>query len=154
VVGLILVAGGIALLLVFAVFAGFGLVTAFMTGDSNNMLPALMASGMSIALGTLVMLFLMIPLLMAYWFAPALVMMHDMAPMAAMKESFRGCLRNIVPFIIFGFVMILAAFVAMIPVGLGLLVWIPVAVAANYVGYRGIFTEDSTAAEPAIAQAA
>jgi uncharacterized membrane protein len=154
VVGLILVAGGIALLLVFAVFAGFGLVTAFMTGDANNMLPALMASGMSIALGTLVMLFLMIPLLMAYWFAPALVMMHDMAPMAAMKTSFRGCLRNIVPFIVYGFVMFVLACVAMIPIGLGMLVWIPVAMASNYVGYRRIFTEDSMPAEPAMARAA
>jgi uncharacterized membrane protein len=154
VVGLILVAGGIALLLVFAVFAGFGLVTAFMTGDANNMLPALMASGMSIALGTLVMLFLMIPLLMAYWFAPALVMMHDMAPMAAMKASFRGCLRNIVPFIVYGFVMFVLACVAMIPIGLGMLVWIPVAMASNYVGYRRIFTEDSMPAEPAMARAA
>jgi uncharacterized membrane protein len=154
VVGRILVAGGIALLLVFAVFAGFGLVTAFMTGDANNMLPALMASGMSIALGTLVMLFLMIPLLMAYWFAPALVMMHDMAPMAAMKTSFRGCLRNIVPFIVYGFVMFVLACVAMIPIGLGMLVWIPVAMASNYVGYRRIFTEDSMPAEPAMARAA
>ena len=154
VVGLILVVGGIALLLVFAVFAGFGLVTAFMTGDANNMLPALMASGASIAIGTLVMLLLMIPLLMAYWFAPALVMMHDMAPVAAMKESFRGCLRNILPFIIYFIVMILASIVAMIPFGLGMLVWIPVAMASNYAGYRRIFTEDSMSAEPAMAQAA
>jgi uncharacterized membrane protein len=154
VVGLILVAGGIALLLVFAVFAGFGLVTAFMTGDANNMLPALMASGMSIALGALVMLVLTIPLLMAYWFAPALVMMHDMAPIEAMKASFRGCLRNIVPFILYFFVMILLCFVAMIPFGLGMLVWIPVAMASNYAGYRRIFTEESMPAEPAVAQAA
>ena len=154
IVGLILVAGGIALLLVFFVFAGFGLITAFMAGDATNMLPALMASGMSIAIGTLVMLLLMIPLLMAYWFAPALVMMHDMAPVAAMKESFRGCLKNIIPFIIYGFVMFLAACVALIPFGLGMLVWIPVAVASNYVGYRRIFTEESMPAEPAMARAA
>jgi uncharacterized membrane protein len=101
-----------------------------------------------------VMLFLMIPLLMAYWFAPALVMMHDIAPMAAMKASFRGCLRNIVPFIVYFFVMVVLAFVAMIPIGLGMLVWIPVAMASNYVGYRRIFTEDSMPAEPAMARAA
>ena len=154
VVGLILVAGGIALLLVFAVFAGFGLVTAFMTGDANNMLPALMASGMSIAIGTLVMLVLMIPLLMAYWFAPALVMMHDMAPIAAMKESFRGCLKNILPFIVYFIVMFLLCIVAMIPFGLGMLVLIPVAMASNYAGYRRIFTEESSPVEPAMAQAA
>jgi len=71
-----------------------------------------------------------------------------------MKESFRGCLKNIIPFIIYGLVMFLAACVALIPFGLGMLVWIPVAVASNYVGYRRIFTEESMPAEPAMARAA
>jgi len=142
IVGLILVAGGIALLLVFFVFAGFGLITAFMAGDATNMLPALMASGMSIAIGTLVMLLLMIPLLMAYWFAPALVMMHDMKPVAAMKESFFSCFRNFVPFLVYGIILSIAGFLAMLPFGLGMLVWVPVTIASTYVAYRQIFTED------------
>ena len=154
VVGLILLAGFIALLLVFAVFAGFGLITAFMAGDPSNYLPAIMASGMSIALGTLVMLFLMVPLTMAYWFAPALVVMHDMAPVAAMKQSFRGCLRNIVPFIVYGFVMMVLCVVALIPFGLGLLVWVPLLIASTYVAYRRIFTEGSMPVEPAMQKAA
>ena len=154
VVGAILLAGFVALLLVFAVFAGFGLVTAMIAGNHDNILPALMASGMSIAIGTLVMLFLMVPLLMAYWFAPALVMMHDMAPIAAMKASFSGCLRNIVPFLLYGIVMFLLCIVASIPFGLGMLVWVPLMVSSTYVAYRRIFTEDATASEPAVAQAA
>ena len=154
IVGLIMLAGLIALILVFAVFAGFGLITAFIAGDPSNYLPALMASGMSIALGTLVMLFLMVPLWMAYWFAPALVVMHDMAPVAAMKASFRGCLRNIIPFIVYGFVMTVLCFLAMIPVFLGLLVWIPLLVTSTYVSYRRIFTEDSMPVEPAMQRAA
>src|SRR4051812_21380308 len=67
IVGLIFFAGSIALFLVFAVFAGFGIIMAFLTGDANDVMPALMASGLSIALGTLVCLLLMVPLLMAYW---------------------------------------------------------------------------------------
>jgi hypothetical protein len=155
VVGLIFLAGSIALLLVFAVFAGFGLIMAFVTGSgANDVVPALMASGMSIALGTLVTLFLTVPLLMAYWFATALVMFHDMSPVAAMKASFRGCLANIVPFIIYGFVMLVLCFVAMIPIGLGLLVWVPVAVTSTYAAYRAIYTEEDMPSEPAIAKAA
>ena len=118
IVGLVFMALSLALLLVFAVFAGFGLVMAFIAGDTNDMVPALMASGMSIALGALVMLALMVPVMMAYWFAPALVMMHDMAPIAAMKESFRGCLKNILPFLIYGFVMTALCILAAIPFGL------------------------------------
>jgi len=141
VVGLILVAGGIALLLVFAVFAGFGLVTAFMTGDANNMLPALMASGMSIALGTLVMLFLMIPLLMAYWFAPALVVFRNEDPMAAMKTSFHASVVNMMPMLVYSLLGLVFAIVATIPLFLGWLVLAPVFAASVYASYKDIFPE-------------
>jgi uncharacterized membrane protein len=154
IVGLIFMAGWVVLLLVFAIFAGFGLVMAFMTGNANDILPAVLASGMSILMGTLVMLLLMVPLMMAYWFAPALVVMHDMAPVAAMKESFRGCLRNIIPFLIYGVVMMVLAVVAVIPFGLGLLVWVPLAITSTYAGYRSIYTEEPLPSEPAMARAA
>jgi len=154
IVGLIFLAAGLALMLVFFMFAGFGIAMAFVTGDENDVLPAIMASGISIAFGTLVTLALLVPVLMAYWFAPALVMMHDMAPVAAMKESFRGCMKNIVPFIVYGFVMLVLALVAVIPLGLGMLVWVPVAVASTYAAYRQIYTEEPVPAEPAIAKAA
>jgi hypothetical protein len=154
IVGLIFLAGWIVLLLVFAAFAGFGIVMAFMTGNADDVMPAVLASGMSMLLGLLVMLFLMIPLLMAYWFAPALVMLHDMAPVAAMKESFRGCIRNLLPFLIYGFIMLVLCVIAVIPFGLGMLVWFPVAIASTYAAYRTIYTEEPVPSEPAIAKAA
>src|SRR5258708_3356763 len=154
IVGLIFFAGSLALLLVFAVFAGFGIVMAFATGDVNDVFPAIMASGLSIALGTLVSLLLLVPLLMAYWFAPPLVMMHAMAQVAAMKESLRGCLHNVIPFVVYGFVMMVLAIVAVIPFGLGMLVWMPLAIASTYAAYRQIYTEEPVSAEPAIAKAA
>jgi uncharacterized membrane protein len=81
----------------------------------------------------------MLPLLMALWFAPALVIFHDVQPMAAMKSSFQGCLRNMLPFLIYGIVGFLLAIVAVIPLGLGLLVLGPVMWGTMYVGYRDIF---------------
>jgi uncharacterized membrane protein len=140
-VGVMLILGWIAILLVFMVFAGFSLLSAFMSGDPNNAYAALAASAGSLALGGLVALGLMVPLMAAYWFAPALVMMHDMKPVAAMKESFFACFRNFVPFLLYGFVMLVAAIVAAIPFGLGFLVWMPVAIASTYAAYRQIFTE-------------
>jgi hypothetical protein len=154
IVGIIFMVASLVLLLVFALFAGFGLVMAFATGDPQDAWPAIMASGMSILFGSLVVLLLMVPLLMFYWFAPALVMLHDMAPVAAMKASFRGCMRNIVPFLVYGVVMAILSFLALIPLGLGLLVWIPVAITSTYAAYRAIYTEDASPAEPAIAKAA
>jgi hypothetical protein len=82
IVGLIFMAASLALLLVFALFAGFGIVVAFATGDTQDAWPAIMASGISILVGSLVTMLLMVPPLMLYWFAPALVMLHDMAPVA------------------------------------------------------------------------
>lgn len=154
VVGLISLAAAIVLFLVFMVFAGFGMVMAFATGDVQDAWPAIMASGISIVFGALVVLLLAIPLMMLYWFAPALVILHDMAPMAALKASFRGCMRNIVPFLVYGIVMTLLFFVAVIPLGLGLLVWFPVLAASTYAAYRTIYTEDAAPAEPAMAKAA
>ncbi len=89
------------------------------------------------------MLLLMIPLLMAYWFAPALVIMHGMGAVAAMKASFGACLRNFIPFLIYGIVMMVLVVVAMIPFGLGLLVWIPLSFTSTYAAYRDMFTEET-----------
>ena len=141
-VGVIVLVGWIVIFLVFLAFVGVGLLGAFMTGDPELAISSGAVSLGSIMLGTLVMLALMVPLLAAYWFAPALVMMHDVKPMAAMKASFFACFKNFVPFLVYGLVMGVAAIVAVIPFGLGFLVWFPVAIASTYAAYRQIFTDD------------
>jgi len=141
-VGVLLLVGYIVLFLVFMAFVGVGLLGAFMSGDPDAALAALAASTMSILLGSLVMLALMVPLMAAYWFAPALVMMHDVKPLAAMKASLFGCLRNILPFLVWGLAMMVLGILAIIPFGLGLIVLLPVAITSTYAAYREIFTED------------
>jgi uncharacterized membrane protein len=140
IVGVLLMLGGLAIFLLFAMFAGFSVLTALFAGNPDLALGALMASAGTLILGVLVALALAAPLLAAYWFAPALVMLHDMAPIAAMKASFFAVWRNFLPFLVYGLVMGVALVVAMIPFGLGLLVWAPVAIASTYAAYRGIFT--------------
>ena len=140
-VGLLFLLGWIAIALVFMAFVGLSILSAFMAGDAGTALAAFAASATSMTLGVLVALGLMVPLMAAYWFAPALVMMHDMAPIAAMKESFFACFRNFFTFVLYGLVMTVGAFLALIPFGLGMLVWMPVAIASTYVAYRQIFTE-------------
>ncbi|HSN19671.1 MAG TPA: BPSS1780 family membrane protein [Usitatibacter sp.] len=146
VVGLLLVAGTIAIFLVFAMFVGFSVLGALMTGDAEAIAQGLMAQAMTIALAGLVAAALSIPLMAAFWFAPALVAMHGMGPVQAMKESFVGCMRNWIPFLVWGIVMTIFAIVAAIPLALGYLVWIPVAIASSYAAYRAIFTEDAPGA--------
>ncbi|HET6264651.1 MAG TPA: BPSS1780 family membrane protein [Usitatibacter sp.] len=141
-VGVFVLVGYIVIFLVFLAFAGVGLLGAFMTGDPELAISSGAASLGPILLGSLVMLALMVPLMAAYWFAPALVMMHDMKPLAAMKASFFACFKNFIPFLVYGLVMTVAAIVAIIPFGLGFLVWVPVAIASTYVAYRQIFTDE------------
>ena len=142
VVAVIFFIGQLIILAVIAAFVGVGMVGGFMTGDAGDAAQTLMASAGPILIGMLVALGLMVPLVAAYWFAPALVMMHDMKPVAAMKESFFACFRNFVPFLVYGIVLSIAGFLAIIPFGLGMLVWVPVTIASTYVSYRQIFTED------------
>jgi len=87
----------------------------------------------------LVMLLLVVPLLMAYWFAPALVVFRGDAPWAAMKTSFRACLRNMPPFLVYGIVGFLLAIAASIPFGLGWFIVAPMTAASLYASYVDVF---------------
>ena len=52
----------------------------------------------SLIIPTLLMMALMVPVLMAYWFAPALVILKGSTPVSAMKTSFSACMVNMKPF--------------------------------------------------------
>lgn len=144
-VGLLFLVGMVLILCVFAFFVGFSVLGAVIAGNTQNVAAALAGSAVAILVGTLVMLGLMVPLLAAYWFAPALIIMHGLGPVDAMKASFGACFRNFIPFLIYGIVMTVAALIASIPLGLGLLVWIPLSFTSTYAAYRDIFTEDARA---------
>jgi len=81
----------------------------------------------------------MLPLIMAYWFAPTLVLFHDMKAVDAMRLSFFACLRNFLPFLVYGVISAILLLLAMIPLGLGLLIMIPTMTASLYVSYKDIF---------------
>ena len=143
VLGALVLLGWIVIFLVFAAIAGMSILGAFLAGTPETVYESMMGSVGLILIGMLVCALLMVPLMAAYWFAPALVLMHDMSPVAAMKESFIGSIRNIVPFLVYGLVLAVLAIVALIPFGLGMLVWVPLTIASSYAAYRQIYTEDS-----------
>jgi len=100
---------------------------------------AVMAAGATLLLALLIFLALLTPLLMAMWFAPPLIVFHELGAVAAMQASFMGCLRNMLPFLLYGIVLFIASLIASIPFGLGWLVLAPVFVASIYTGYRDIY---------------
>lgn len=83
---------------------------------------------------------LLVPLLMAYWFAPALVLFDGLRAGEAMKLSFAACLGNVLPFTLYGLAGLVLFVLGSIPFGLGLLAVIPVLFATSiYTAYRDIF---------------
>ena len=94
---------------------------------------------MTILLATLVALALAVPVAMAFWFAPALVVLNDMGIADALKASFTACLKNIVPFLVYGVILIGLAIVATIPLALGWLALGPTLAASMYAAYRDIY---------------
>jgi uncharacterized membrane protein len=76
---------------------------------------------------------------MAVWFAPALVVFQGKSAVDAMKESFSGCMRNVMPFLIYGVVMLVFSVLASIPLLLGWLVLGPVLAASLYTSYKDIY---------------
>ena len=135
--GAMVIAMSLAIAIVMVVFMFAVIGTSAMTGAAED--PAQL--GMAIVPIILVALALSVPMMMAYWFAPALVVLHDVGVFDALKLSFLGCLRNIVPFLVYGLVMFGIMVVAMLPFLLGLLVASPVLLASMYAGYRNIFTQ-------------
>ena len=92
-------------------------------------------------LAALLILALMLPLVMATWFAPALIVFHGLGVGAAMKASFVGSLKNVLPFLLYGVIAIVAGVIASLPFGLGWLVLGPVLTASVYTSYRDIYFE-------------
>lgn len=95
---------------------------------------------------SLVALMLSIPLMMAAWFAPLLVIFKDMPPLEAMRLSFFACLKNIVAFQIYAVLLVVLTVIATIPYGLGLFVLVPTLFASIYVSYKSIFADPAEAA--------
>jgi uncharacterized membrane protein len=91
-------------------------------------------------IGLLLLGFLLfMPIMMSYIFAPALVMLDEMSAFEAMKYSFSGCIKNILPLIVYFLVAIVLLFVGVIPIGLGLLIVLPMLTAGTYAAYRDIY---------------
>ncbi len=111
----------------------FASVSSMAAGAEMPVLPSI---GMG---GILVALIVMVLSGMLFLFATPLIVFQNMSPIDAIKHSFMGCVKNFPAFIIFMLIYMVLAFIAAIPFGLGLLVLVPVFLAATYMGYKRIF---------------
>jgi len=135
-VGALYLAGFVVIMVVVMLITGVG-VFALMAGGGQDV--ATSGALLGVLLAVLIAIALSVPLLMAVWFAPPLVVFHDLGAVEAMKASFTGCLRNVLPFLVYGLVGMLLAIIATIPLMLGWLALGPVFAASVYTGYRDIY---------------
>ncbi len=140
VLGVLTMVGWIIACIPAIAIVGGGAFMAMMMGGNPAM--HFGAMGLSVLLAILVTLALALPLYMALWFAPSLIVFNNLKPVDAMMASFYACLKNIVPFLLYGVIMLVLCFIAAIPLALGFLVLGPVAIASIYAGYKDVFTAD------------
>ena len=133
--GVFFLVGMLLIFVVVTVLAGGSVASALMPGSPVDI-------GLALG-GLLLALFLssalMLPLTMAFWFAPALVFFNNMTAADALRASFGACLKNIPAFLVYGVIVMVLLFFAALPAGLGLLVLLPVIAGSAYASYRDIF---------------
>lgn len=133
-VGVIYLVGVIAIGIVTALSVGALGAGAAAMGGGAKMMGAMLVP-------ILVALALILPLAMAVWYAPALVVFHEVPPFQAMKTSFFVSIKNFLPFLVYGLVFLVLAILATIPLGLGWLVLGPVTYCSVYASYKDMFTD-------------
>ena len=144
IVGLLYLAAMFVLAMVFMVVilgvaGGAGLFSALSADPSQMGLALISSIGLT---GLVLAPFLLIAgaaVMMAYWFAPPLVVLNGEEPIAALRKSFRANWQNLGAMAVYGLIFIGLAIVASIPLGLGWLVLGPVAAGSWYASWRETF---------------
>jgi hypothetical protein len=129
---LLVVAG---LFIVVTLVFGAGVATAFKSGNYQALIgPMIALVAALVIVGT--------PIMMAYYYAVGLVALNEAGIMEAVKGGFTGGFKNILPLLVYSIVMLVLLVLSAIPLLLGLLVMLPVAVASGYASYRDVFYDD------------
>jgi uncharacterized membrane protein len=126
------VALSVLIMIVFLGMGGAAILHGYESGDAA-------AAGMTSLLAILLAAVVVGIYIMAFFFAVPLVMLQAVAPVTAIGDSFRACLKNIPPLLVYGIVIALAGIIASLPMMLGWLVLLPVLFTSQYYSYKDIF---------------
>ena len=144
--GTLILVGVISLLIEVAIGMVVGLVFASSIGMNEMMSMTsdpqkLMQYAPLLAVFILLFAALVLPVIMLVWFAPVLIVQHNLAAWDAMSKSFMGCLKNVLPLTLYSIIMLVLLFLGMIPLLLGLLIVMPMLMISVYAAYKDIFLE-------------
>lgn len=123
----------------------FGIIIggAFVGMNMNNLQtdapnPEAMLSSMNIGLIAIGVV-LLIVVVMLFWFATQLVALNNVPVFQSLSMSFKACLRNPLPLLLYSVAMVVLLVLGMIPILLGLFVVIPWLFSSMYVSYKQVF---------------
>lgn len=131
----IMAAGIIAGILVIMFGAQHSLFVLMSAEGMNNMTN----TGQSVLLVMGLMFLLLLPLILAFFYAPALVIFHDFSPWAAVRTSFVACVRNSIPLLLYGLAYMTLALLGSLLAVIGLLVVVPSLLISTYMSYKAVF---------------
>jgi hypothetical protein len=158
-VGGVYLVGTVIVVGIVLVIAGGSTLPSMLSKPGTD-IETLKAAARSVALALAVGAAVYLPLLMLIWFAPLLVVFNGLAPVAAMKLSFAACVRNMLPFMVYGAAILLLWLVLSLPAVLGaiggllvialLVASIPVLICSIYTCYQDIFAARAPASSTPI----
>ena len=150
---LVLAIGGAFMLVVVLLFGGLWGVGLGTMGALSHMAEGgrgMMAGLGAMAGGLFTLLFIgligLFLLSVAFWFVNTLVALGGVQPWDAVVLSFKAGFANIGALLLFTIVLLPVGMAAMIPMGLGLLVLLPVLSGASYASYQDVFGDARPAA--------
>lgn len=110
------------------------------SNDPQVLVAALSGAGAGIGFTLLVGLSLVFMLMLAVQYAPMLVFFSDVPPLAALRASLAGSMRNIIAYSVYSLIMqVVALVLGVLPYGIGMIVLLPLGFTSLYVSYRNIF---------------
>ncbi|HBH35063.1 MAG TPA: hypothetical protein DDW45_01235 [Gammaproteobacteria bacterium] len=123
--------------ILFSIFIGGG----SNISDPQELQAAIMADESFGLILLLLLMAVLLPVMMAFWFAPLLIAIDNRQVVEALKFSFSACLRNALPLLVYGLLFLPLFILSFILMGLGFLVVIPMIYASLYASYKDIFHE-------------
>lgn len=140
--GLVVFAGNLLIVgLMLAIGVG-AFVTALVGGAVTALsFPPLSALGLGTGTAALLVLCLalLIPLSMAAWLAPALIMLRGARPMDALQLSLRAARASIGALVVYGLAFVVLALAATLMLGVGWLVLAPLMFLSSYAAFEDLF---------------
>jgi uncharacterized membrane protein len=110
------------------------------TNNPQVLMEAISTAGSGVAFAIMLGFALVLIMIVAWQYAPILVFFSGVPPLFALRASFTGTMRNILPYTVYSLIMqVLALLLGILPFGIGMILLLPLGLTSLYVSYRNIF---------------